>query len=278
MNSCSCHTSREGHEHIRQTPRDACVLDRTRPTTVAACRGRLQHNNVRTTLLTGFSLALWINAVIADGAVDTTYSNEENTTIIVDKELPADIKCSDCDVSGRIAGAVIGSLIGGLILGAALTYLYLTKRGSTSRGEPLPPKDYDVTNVHFDVNRNDEAAYDNGLDVGPDKGVKGHKKLERLAKTTPSAPVDIEIPSVATPLILSYDSPGEDNPGIVTTPSSSKSLADSNLSVDIYSNQGQGMALNQPYEALDIIPEEVEYENSKCNEYEQVLMESPENV
>ncbi|CAL1528896.1 unnamed protein product [Lymnaea stagnalis] len=278
MNSYCCRASREAQGDRRQTPQGARLLGRTDRTT-ESCRGAAQHTSVRTMLFTGLSLSLWIYPVLVDGQVNTTRSHDENITINANKELPADITCFDCDVSGRIAGAVIGSLIGGLILGAALTYLYFNKRGLTYRGEPMPPKDYDVSDVHFDVNRNDEVAYDNGAEVSVDtKGVKGHKKLERLAKATPTAPVDIEIPSVATPLILSYDSPGEDNPAVVITPSSNKSLVESNPLGDMYSNQGQGIALNQPYEALDIIPEEVEYENSRCNDYEQVLMEVPESA
>ncbi|KAK0040568.1 hypothetical protein Bpfe_029996 [Biomphalaria pfeifferi] len=188
-----------------------------------------------------------------------------NTSIQYDDEAD----CPSCDIGGRIAGAVIGSLLCGFLLGAGLMYFYL-KKFQNIYEEPVPPKDYDLPDTRLDVNRNDGSTYESSIPMGGDQaGIKNHKKLERLVKKpTQKTQEPIEIPSAATPLIHFYESPGEDNPGIVVTPSSTKSIVDD--SGIMYSNTGAESLNTQPYESLDIIPEEVEYENSKFNNYEQM--------
>ncbi|KAH9490444.1 hypothetical protein Btru_033882 [Bulinus truncatus] len=200
----------------------------------------------------------------------STDDNSFNNNSFSNSSLLYDDECPSCDVGGKIAAAVVVSLICGLITGAALMYFYKKKCQKTYE-LPLPPKDYDLTEARLDVNRNDDSTYDSDIPIVDDQTgiIKNHKKLERLVKKpTQKTEEPIEIPSAATPLIHYYESPGEDNPAIVVTPSSAKSIVDEGT--NFYSNTGVAASINQPYESLDIIPEEVEYENSKLNNYEPV--------
>ncbi|XP_059170167.1 uncharacterized protein LOC131951791 [Physella acuta] len=200
-------------------------------------------------------------------------NDDENTTYIDDQTED----CQVCNNSGQIAGAVIGSLIGGFLLGAAVVYWFMKRplsRLNSPKQVHIPRKDYDQPEAaHFDVNRNDEAVYETAYqdtEVNTDlAGVKSHKKLERIAKSTQKSPTNIEIPLAATPLIVSLESPGEDNHGVVTTPVGTKTIL-ADLGNSMYTNTGKESLLSQPYETLDIIPEEVEYENSKYNTYEPI--------
>ncbi|BFZ09591.1 hypothetical protein BsWGS_12629 [Bradybaena similaris] len=171
---------------------------------------------------------------------------------------PAAVRCNT-------AAAVTGSLIAGFVLGAVVTYcVQLVLR---RRSQRIPPKDYAVTaSRQYDVNRNNDGSIH--ITTAQSR-VKEHKKLERLV--THTSPGDSQTTPAAAPLISSRAeaTPTTNQPGTPT----STSLAPAAHDVT-YANIGAVSILSHPYDTLDIIPEESEYENPRSSVYEGISVDA----
>uniref|UniRef100_A0A0B6Y8X5 Uncharacterized protein n=1 Tax=Arion vulgaris TaxID=1028688 RepID=A0A0B6Y8X5_9EUPU len=208
-------------------------------------------------------------------ALEYTTQPSENTTAPDDNDDDVPTTCPEPEKC-QLVVAVLTSLLAGFILGVTVTYVLLLFR--RTRKQAIPPKDYDVReSSHFDVNRNNDEIVDfsTHAELTPaDQGVKEHKKLERLFKKHRSSPGNVEVPTSSLPLIQ-----GADRAHATTAVDTSSGRTNmTNLpgagQDGLYANVGAAGALSQPYDVLDIILEESEYESSKGNNSETNLQET----
>ncbi|XP_012937560.1 uncharacterized protein LOC101849690 [Aplysia californica] len=232
----------------------------------------------------------------------SNYSTGTNATGVAVRNVtvaPApggQVTCNDITVE-----AVVFAALGGIVLGVVLTLLFF--KLFHKRAQRLPPKDYireestvgteDVVLVSAnpapdtrrrksgDQGAEPEVHY-TGSDSqrGDSEGVtKGHKKLERLVKPSKHLPADVEIPQAATPLIDEQED-SNDHPytdvGEQGTTTTSGTPSNNNLPPEengegegkLYTNFGETSKLEQPYDMLNVIPEEVEYTNTMFSTYQ----------
>ncbi|GFO49105.1 hypothetical protein PoB_007561000 [Plakobranchus ocellatus] len=212
--------------------------------------------------------------------------------------------CGGALAGAIVASLLIGLVVGALAMYLAQRYSKKRKMGIP----PKDYSEADTSALDVNMNNGESTASpaDTGATTQAQPQVKGHKKLERLSKQGPK-PIPAPKPtilglktkpnercSVETPLIYIGPRTNDGDNNLEALPSgdkndSSKSVHphqtvgslsgdddnggngdndDDNEDDGLYTNIGLDAAMSQPYDSLDVIPEEVEYANTQ--EYEEL--------